>query len=83
MLLLQEIKSIKNDRNTLQNLQSISMRSLSLNAATINCESANNKSTDIADYITEQDIDVCCLSKTWMTENDLVTAVNYALLAMI
>ena len=53
------------------------MRSLPLNAA-------NNKPTytDIAGYITEQYIDMCCLTETWMTENDLVT-VNYTFLTMI
>ena len=61
---------------TLTLLKICSQSNLSLNAATINYESANNKPTDIAEYITEQDIDVCCLTETWMTENDLVTTVE-------
>ena len=58
------------DFNALQNRQSKS-QCLSFNAATINCESANNKTLDLTDYISEQDIDVCCLR---MTENDPVTS---------
>ena len=61
------------DLIALQNWQSNS-QCLSFNAATINCESANNKTLDLTDYISEQDIDVCCLTETWMTENDPVTA---------
>ena len=43
--------------NALQNRQSKS-QCLSFIAATINCESANNKTLDLTDYISEQDIDV-------------------------
>ena len=61
------------DFNALQNQQSKS-QCLSFNAATINCESAKNKTLDLTDYISELGIDVCCLTETWMTENDPVTA---------
>ena len=61
------------DFNALQNRQSKS-QCLSFNATTINCESAKNKTLDLTDYISELDIDVCCLTETWMTENDPVTA---------
>ena len=61
------------DFNALQNRKSKS-QCLSFNAATINCESAKNKTLDLTDYISELDIDICCLTETWMTENDPVTA---------
>ena len=35
---------------------------------------AKIKTLDLTDYISELDIDVCCLIETWMTENDPVTA---------
>ena len=62
------------DINIVENRPVTNSQCLSFNAATINCESANNKTLDLTDYISEQDIDVCCLTETWMTENDPVTA---------
>ena len=46
---------------------------LNLNIATINCESCNNKAAMIADYILEQDLDICCLTETWLNADDPVT----------
>lgn len=44
-----------------------------VNVATINCESCNNKTTDLVDYIIDQDLDICCLTETWLQVDDSVT----------
>ena len=46
---------------------------LNLTVATINCESSSKKADNIADYILEQDLDICCLTETWLNSDDTVT----------
>ena len=46
---------------------------LNLAVATINCESSYNKAATIADYILEHDLDICCLTETWLNSDDTVT----------
>ena len=48
-------------------------KELNLTVATINCDSSNNKADNIADYIFEQDLDICCLTETWLKSDDTVT----------
>ena len=48
-------------------------KELNLTVAMINCESSNNKADNIADYILEQDLDICCLTETWLNSDDTVT----------
>ena len=43
------------------------------NVATINCESCNNKTADLVDYIIEKDLEICCLTETWLREDDSLT----------
>ena len=55
------------------NVNKTGSQELNLTVATINCESSNNKAAIIADYILEQDLDICCLTETWLNSNDPVT----------
>ena len=63
----------KNSSLNLSDVNKTQCGNLNLNIATINCESCNNKAAMIADYILEQDLDICCLTETWLNADDPVT----------
>ena len=63
----------KNSSLNLSDVNKTQCGNLNLNVATINCESCNNKAAMIADYILEQDLDICCLTETWLNADDPVT----------
>ena len=46
------------------------------NVATINCESCNNKTADLVDYVIEKDLEVCCLTETWLREDNSLTPLH-------
>ncbi|KAJ8028828.1 hypothetical protein HOLleu_31177 [Holothuria leucospilota] len=45
-------------------------RSVKIKFGLINTQSVRNKSAALLDYVFDQNIDVCCLTETWLSTND-------------
>lgn len=41
----------------------------------INARSVNNKAESISEYITERKVDVCCITETWLKEDDDINTI--------
>ena len=44
-----------------------------LNFCLFNAQSVCNKTDDIIDYVLDNDIDICCITETWLNRDDSVT----------
>ena len=52
------------------NLQSEPSSNHNVNVASVSCRLARNKTNEIVDYVTEKDVDILGLTKTWLHESD-------------
>ena len=63
----------KSNLKIIQSVNNYPGKNKSLQCATINCRSVINKSADLKVEISNNNIDLCALTETWIKEDDTIT----------